>query len=109
MNFNVHPAFEHDLRRFEGEYALVYAELGLRFHREVVESLLAIQTGPNYAGHLIKIKSEIIAQARRRNLHSFPFFVLYGMRGDAILITSLVHGKSNPANWLKRLRYWEKI
>ncbi len=40
---------------------------------------------------------------RRRNLRAFPFFILYGLSGDTLIIGSLIPSRSDPLTWLIRL------
>ena len=106
MTVVVHPALEDDIRRYAGEYGLIYETLGQRFFIEVRAALTSIETGPEYAGHLLKTRLTRIKDIRRCNLHSFPFFVLYGTNQDSLLIASLIPSRSDPLTWLTRFQNW---
>jgi hypothetical protein len=44
----------------------------------------------------------VISEFRRANLVSFPFFVLYGIEPERVIIGSLIAARSDPLSWLKR-------
>ena len=54
------------------------------------------------AGHFLKTGAEIVREIRRRNLVSFPFFILYGVHGDLLISGSLIASRSDPWKWLAR-------
>jgi hypothetical protein len=39
---------------------------------------------------------------RRKNLRAFPFFVLYGIVADQLIIGSIIPSRSDPLTWLAR-------
>jgi hypothetical protein len=39
---------------------------------------------------------------RRRNQRAFPFFILYGLTEDRLLIGALIPSRSDPLTWLAR-------
>lgn len=39
---------------------------------------------------------------RRRNLHAFPFFILYGWTGDILIFGSIIPIRADPLTWLTR-------
>ena len=41
-------------------------------------------------------------EARRFLLHRFPFSVVYRIKGEAVQILALAHGKRRPAYWARR-------
>lgn len=108
MTALVHPAFFDDLRRFTEEYRAVYENLGHRFNQEVRQALLRVKAGPEYAGHLLKTRPITLKDVRRCNLRSFPFFVLYGLTSEVLLIASLLPSRSDPLTWLSRFQAWDK-
>ena len=55
-----------------------FPRLGLRFRAEVDKAIEHIKASPGSAGHFLNTSSQIVKEVRRRNLSSFPFFVLYG-------------------------------
>jgi hypothetical protein len=102
MRVLFHPEFAQDVLRFQSDYARVSAGLGERFRREVDDAIIAITRSPTSAGHFVECKSRFIRQLRRRNLHSFPFFVLYGSSDDTLVLGSVIPSRSDPLTWLVR-------
>lgn len=78
MNVVFHPDFPRDQRRFEADYAEISPGLGARFRAEIDAAVEAIKAAPSASGHFVNIGSKVVREFRRRNLHAFPFFVLYG-------------------------------
>lgn len=99
-----HPDFPKDIRKFEVEYRQLSIGLGTRFRQAVDEALTAIQAAPNAAGHVLHTGSQVVPEFRRRNLRSFPFFILYGLMEETLIIGSLVPSRSDPLTWLIRFR-----
>lgn len=102
MRVLFHPEFPGDIRRFEAEYFRISEGLAIRFRNEVGEAVNAIKSSPTSAGHFLNRGSSIVRELRRRNLRSFPFFVLYGFTGDQLLFGSVVPSRSDPLTWLSR-------
>ena len=44
----------------------------------------------------------MVPEFRRRNLHAFLFFVLYGWTGDALVFGAIIPTRSDPLTWLTR-------
>jgi hypothetical protein len=103
MRVLYHPDFPQDIRKFEEEYRRVSAGLAARFRAEVDEALTAITSAPQAAGHFLQTGSRVVPECRRRNLRAFPFFVLYGIAGDQLIVGSLIPSRSDPLTWLARL------
>jgi hypothetical protein len=108
MKVVYHPEFSKDIRRFADEYGKAYPALGERFKHEAFDAVAAIKAGPNHAGHLARITSSILKHARRRNLPSFPFFLLYTVTSDTLWFASVLPSRSNPVSWLSRIQAWNK-
>ena len=103
MRVSYHPDFPKDIKRFETQYQEISTRLGSRFRAQVNEAVERIRTAPGSAGHYVKTSSQIVKNVRRRNLTSFPFFVLYGYSEDHLVFRSLIPSASDPLTWLKRL------
>jgi hypothetical protein len=88
MKVVFHPDFPTDQRKFQAEYA------------EISVGLAA----PTAAGHFINTGSKIVPEFRRRNLNSFPFFVLYGCTPELLIFGAIIATRSDPLNWLTRFR-----
>jgi hypothetical protein len=102
MRVIFHPDFAEDIRRFEAEYSQVSEGLATRFRNEVNQALDAIKLSPMSAGHFLNLRSSVVSDLRRRNLKSFPSFVLYGLTGDQIFFGSIIPSRSDPLTWLSR-------
>jgi hypothetical protein len=102
MRVRFHPEFSKDVRRFEAEYSQISLGLATRFLNEIDQALEAIKSSPMSAGHFLGRKSSLVSELRRRNLGSFPFFVLYGLTGDQLLVGSVIPSRSDPLTWLSR-------
>ena len=102
MTVSFHPEFAQDIARFEGDYARVSPALAERFRVEIDRAIEAITRSPEGAGHFLQCNSQIIDYLRRRNLRSFPFFVLYGCTKDHLVFGSLIPNRSDPLTWLTR-------
>ena len=74
----------------------------MRFRAEVDKAIEKIKDSPTSAGHFVDTGSQIVKEVRRRNLSSFPFFILYGVSGDLLVVRSLLPSASDPLTWLKR-------
>ena len=102
MRVLYHPDFPKDIQRFEADYRAISDGLAARFRQEVEVALEAVHDSPGAAGHFLQTGSEVVREFRRRNLRQFPFFVLYGLTGEAIIFGSLIPSRSDPLTWLVR-------
>jgi hypothetical protein len=100
-----HPEFSEDVRRFRCQYSDVSERLGVRFQAEVDAAVARIKEAPKSAGHFLQVPSEVVRDVRRRNLPSFPFFVLYGLHGDMLIFGSVIPARTDPLTWLKRFEH----
>ena len=103
MIVSYHPDFPKDIKRFEAQYREVSERLGLRFRAEVDQAIERIKASPSSAGHFLNTGSHVVKEVRRRNLVSFPFFILYGVTGERLVFRSIIASASDPLTWLKRL------
>jgi hypothetical protein len=102
MNFPYHPGFATDVLRFAGQYAAISSRLESRFRMEVDPAMGRIKAEPTAAGHFLNTGSTIVADVRRRNLVSFPRFVLYGPHAGLLVVGALIPTASDPLTRLKR-------
>ena len=79
MRVLFHPEFPRDIRRYAGAYDQVSPGLATRFRQEIDNAIKAVKFSPTSAGHYLNLGSKIVPELRRRNLHAFPFFILYGV------------------------------
>jgi len=102
MKVLYHPEFSQDVLRFAGQYGAISLRLETRFRMEVDDALARIKAEPTAVGHFLNTGSVIVRDIRRRNLVSFPHFVLYGSHLDLLVFGALVPGASDPLTWLDR-------
>jgi hypothetical protein len=102
MRVRFHPEFSADVRKFTADYTAISAGLGKRFGHEIDEAIAAIKAAPSSAGHFLNLGSTVVTELRRRNLHAFPFFLLYGVHGDDLIFGSVIPSRSDPLTWLTR-------
>ncbi len=101
MRVSYHPDFPKNIKQFESQYREVSERLALRFRDEVETAIEHINATPGSAGHFLNTGSKIVKEVRRRNLTSFPFFILYGVSGDLLVFRSVMPSASDPLTWLK--------
>ena len=89
MRVFYHPDFPKDIKRCEAQYREVSSGLGLRLRGEVDSAIAEIKASPNSAGQFLNAGSQIVKEVRRRNLASFPFFILYGVAMTGIGMLTL--------------------
>lgn len=102
MTVVFHPDFAGDIRRFAGKYGEISAALALRFRNEIDAAIDHIIAAPGAAGHFLRVTPGTATAMRRRNLPSFPFFVLYGATADRLYFASVIPSRSDPLLWLTR-------
>lgn len=104
MTILYHPEFVRDIQRFAIQYAEISPRLAARFHRDIDVALTAVKTNPTGAGQFINTGSVILREVRRRNLDSFPFFLLYGLTDDRLIFGSVIPSAADPLTWLARFK-----
>jgi len=102
MRVVFHPEFSPDILRFEAQYQVVSAGLAGRFRNEALQAINAIKNSPTRAGHFLTTPV-VSSELRRKNLPSFPFFILYGFTGKELYFLSVIPSRSDPLTWLSRL------
>ncbi len=102
MKVIFHPEFPGDQRKFQAGYAEISPGLAVRFRQEIDDAIEAIKASPSGAGHFVNTGSVIVPEFRRRNLHAFPFFVLYGWTNETVIFGSIIPTRADPLNWLTR-------
>jgi hypothetical protein len=45
-----------------------------------------------------------VRELRRRNLRAFPFFVLYGVTDDRLILGAVIPSRSDLLTWLTRFK-----
>ena len=69
---------------------------GWRFRNEVAEAMERISRDPELARLRPKGYSRV-------NLHAFPHYIAYIIRGDTIWIVAIAHGYRRPEFWIGRI------
>lgn len=103
MRVVYHPEFPTDIVRFAEQYGAISPKLEIRFRNEIDEALIRIKAAPTSAGHFLNTGSMIVTDLRRRNLASFPYFVLYGLHSHLLIFGAVIPSASDPLTWLVRL------
>lgn len=102
MRVIFHPKFVEDIRQHGVQYDQIASNLGQRFRVDVDAGIEAVKVSPRSAGHYLDIGSAVVREIRRRNVRSFPFFILYGFHDSQLVFGSLIPSRSDPLTWLKR-------
>jgi len=89
------PAARQDLLDACAWYEKRRSGLGSRFEVAVERTLEAISTSPERF-------PTVHHDVRRALVRPFPFGVFYRIRGEAIHVLAVMHGRRDPARW--RLR-----
>ena len=76
--------------------------LGDRFMWELNQRLKDLEQHPTHYGYInegINLKTH-----RDVLLHSFPYRIVYNIQENRVIICAVLHGMSNPARIVKRLK-----
>jgi len=104
MKVVYHPEFPRDILRFCARYQEISPKLAHRFASEANFAVDQVKSSPRSAGHFLHVNSEVVREFRRRNLSSFPFFVLYAVHDDTLIFGAMIPSASDPLTWLSRFR-----
>jgi hypothetical protein len=104
MKVLFHPEFAQDILRYRRDYQQISTALAVRFQNEIDRAVQAVIRSPGGAGHFVQNGSKVIEELRRRNLQSFPFFILYGSVGNQLVFGSVIPSRSDPITWLSRFQ-----
>lgn len=90
------PEAEQDIADAFGWYEVQRPGLGDRFLVSIEQCLEAIARAPT-AYRVVEL------DVRRALLRTFPYGLLYRVRGDSVFVVACFHGKRNPRVWRRRL------
>jgi ParE-like toxin of type II ParDE toxin-antitoxin system len=97
MNYTlvIRPAAEADFAEAKTRYAAVSEDLGERFMNALEAALHRIEATP-----LIYAAEKW--DARRAHLRQFPFFVVFRVVMNKVIVLGLFHERRDPALWQAR-------
>ena len=97
MKLVLPKAVREEAREAINYYELELPGLGVRFWEEVDATV-----------RWILLNAEVprlrAGGYRRVNLRTFPFYVAYALRGEAVVLLAVAHAARNPEYWIDRLR-----
>jgi len=96
MKVRFHPIARTELREAYDHYSMISPVLTSRFAMEFLRIVNLIVENPT-------AWRAIGRRTRRRNLHRFPYGVIYQVLEDHIRIVAVAHLKRRPGYWRKRL------
>ncbi|MCB1032905.1 MAG: type II toxin-antitoxin system RelE/ParE family toxin [Acidobacteria bacterium] len=92
---SVRPLAEAEIEQARAWYEEKRQGLGARFLAEVREGLVAIEESPE---RYPVVRGEV----RRRLLHRFPYFLLYLVDPEVIVVIGCFHARRDPRRWQSR-------
>ena len=95
MTYSFHPHAEKELEEIEKHYDGIREALADRFRAEFELAILRILKFPT-GWHSL---SELV---RRCRLNSFPYGIIYRLKGDEIRILAVMHNRRAPDYWTYR-------
>jgi len=78
-------------------YALISADLGIRFREAVSAMFTTLQATP-------LLYPAATAQLRKAYIGTFPYCIYYCVKGDTVSVVAVHHTSRNPKRWQRRLR-----
>jgi plasmid stabilization system protein ParE len=95
MNYSFHPHAEKELEQIEKHYDDIRESLGDRFRAEFELTILRILKLPTGW----QLLSQVV---RRCRLNSFPYGIIYRVKGEEIRILAVMHNRRRPNYWTYR-------
>ena len=86
----------------EAEYLAAVAYYGDRSSELQVRYRVAVEQALRRAGEQPRMYSAIGGGARRCVLAEFPYVIVFRIKGDAVLVVAVTHGKRKPGYWRGR-------
>ena len=96
MNLRISEFAQEELNDGVFYYELQQPGLGIRFKREVQDSINRIKRNPNTWP---KERGEV----RKYLLHKFPYKILYSIQDQDIVILAIAHQHRRPGYWLEEI------
>ncbi len=98
MSFNLEflPEAAAEVECVTGDYEARTAGLGVRFRTEIESVCFAILQHP-------RLWRERPGGYRRINLPGFPYYVVFVIRGELLLVVAVSHASRHPDHWKNRI------
>lgn len=95
MIVRFHPGAELDVLGARRWYRRISARLEQRFVLSLSEKLLDLEEWPD-------ANECVHRDVHRARLRRFPYYVVYCVRDDVLVILALPHVARHPAEWIRR-------
>ena len=95
MKIEFLPEAREEFFEAAGYYEAKERELGVRFRNEIAHVVEHVLSDP----HLWR---ERTGGYRRVNCPVFPYYIVYFIRGESVLIAAIAHGHRKPDYWRTR-------
>ena len=83
-----------------GWYESQQRGLGVDFHQALDEALDVIETDPRRFGQLETIRTA--REIRRIMLRRFPYYVVYEVQAEKVVVLAVAHAGRRPNYWRRR-------
>jgi len=86
-----------DIKEITLWYKDLSPELGRRFITELYKGFDRIVANPN-------AWFNIASRVKRHTLSHFPYFIIFQLHNDLIIVYAVIHARRNPKRWKKRIK-----
>ena len=100
LRWREHPAARAEVRDAAVWYDTEEAGLGTRFADAVEDGVTFIRTWPTVAP---LFRDDARVPLRRKALDTFPYGIIYIIRGDEVIVIAYAHERRRPGYWRRRL------
>lgn len=97
MKIRIAKIAQQEFNEAKQFYEIEQAGLGIRFEREIKNSLLRIK---EYPSAWPVERGEI----RHYLVHKFPYSIIYSIQGNIILVVAFAHQHRKPDYWIERTK-----
>jgi len=92
----LHPEADREFQEAIEYYQAESQDLGIRFYREVLATLVRLESHP-------KAWPGLRGNVRKCLVADFPYKLLYTVEPDRIHVLAVMHAKRKPGYWTERL------
>ncbi len=96
MNSVFHPEADAEFQEAIEYYQKESPELGVRFYRETMATVVRIEAHP-------KVWPRLRGHVRKCLVPGFPYKLLYTIEPDRLHVVAVMHSKRKPGYWAGRL------